>query len=252
MIKGINAGENLQPEFVKKIYETVEREPFTLNEDDDARLKAEAATATTYKRKQELFQKEGNSLVDRSKKEMGGVQNTTYISVDDAGPIRPLFENTWSAFMAIFSMLLERTNEDNLADLCIEGFTHSIKICGYFDLKTERDAFVSSFAKFTLVTSERKLQPKNISCIRSLLDLATYQGNYLGESWFFVLECISRLEEMINLGSGQVHDREFFDTQQSHRTPNKNSVQSATGQKSIKEVNMTANSEIIVQSIQIE
>lgn len=51
MIKGINAGENLQPEFVKKIYETVEREPFTLNEDDDARLKAEAATATTYKRK---------------------------------------------------------------------------------------------------------------------------------------------------------------------------------------------------------
>lgn len=55
MIKGINAGENLQPEFVKKIYETVEREPFTLNEDDDARLKAEASTATTYKRKQELF-----------------------------------------------------------------------------------------------------------------------------------------------------------------------------------------------------
>lgn len=55
MIKGINASENLQPEFVKKIYDTVEREPFTLNEDDDARLKAEAATATTFKRKQELF-----------------------------------------------------------------------------------------------------------------------------------------------------------------------------------------------------
>lgn len=115
--------------------------------------------------------------------------------------------------MAIFSMLLERTTEDHIAAFCIEGFTHSIKICGYFDLKTERDAFVSSFAKFTLVTSERKLQPKNIYCIESLLDLATHQGNYLGESWFFVLECISRLEEMINLGSGQVHDREFFDTQ---------------------------------------
>lgn len=51
MIKGINAGQNLESEFVKKIYETVEREPFTLNEDDDARFKQEAANATTFKRK---------------------------------------------------------------------------------------------------------------------------------------------------------------------------------------------------------
>ena len=77
--------------------------------------------------------------------------------MDEAGPIKPLFENTWSAFIAIFSMLLEKTNEDHIANLCIEGFSLSIKISGFFNLKTERDAFVSSFAKFTLVTSERKL-----------------------------------------------------------------------------------------------
>jgi Sec7-like guanine-nucleotide exchange factor len=39
MIKGINAGQNLEADFIKKIFETVEREPFTLNEDDDARFK---------------------------------------------------------------------------------------------------------------------------------------------------------------------------------------------------------------------
>lgn len=55
MIKGINSGQNLEPAFVQKIYETVEREPFSLNEDDDARIKEETAFATTYKRKQELF-----------------------------------------------------------------------------------------------------------------------------------------------------------------------------------------------------
>lgn len=59
MIKGINSGQNLSEQFVQKIYETVEREPFSLNEDDDARIKAEAAFANTLKRKQELFQKEG-------------------------------------------------------------------------------------------------------------------------------------------------------------------------------------------------
>ena len=51
MLKGINSGENLKPEFIKKIYDHVERDPFTLNEDDDARIKAEAANANSLKRK---------------------------------------------------------------------------------------------------------------------------------------------------------------------------------------------------------
>ena len=51
MVKGINSQKNLEPAFVQKIYETVEREPFTLNEDEDARIRAETASATSYQRK---------------------------------------------------------------------------------------------------------------------------------------------------------------------------------------------------------
>ena len=51
MVKGINSQKNLEPEFVQRIYETVEREPFTLNEDEDARIKQETASATSYQRK---------------------------------------------------------------------------------------------------------------------------------------------------------------------------------------------------------
>ena len=58
MIKGINGGQNLSEMFVKKIYETVERDPFTLNEDDDARIKQESANAHSEKRKKELLDKE--------------------------------------------------------------------------------------------------------------------------------------------------------------------------------------------------
>ncbi len=43
MTKGINNGKDLEFEFVKDIYEHIEREPFTLAEDEDARLKLEAA-----------------------------------------------------------------------------------------------------------------------------------------------------------------------------------------------------------------
>ena len=63
MIKGINSQKNLEPAFIQKIYDTVEREPFTLNEDEDARIRQETASATSYQRKQELFQKMGLGLI---------------------------------------------------------------------------------------------------------------------------------------------------------------------------------------------
>ena len=43
MLKGINNGKDLDRDFVVEIYETVEREPFTLVEDEDAKLKLEGA-----------------------------------------------------------------------------------------------------------------------------------------------------------------------------------------------------------------
>ena len=60
-----------------------------------------------------------------------------------------MFENTWSANLAVFSVLLEETDDMKIAELCIEGFMHAIKISGYYLMNTERDAFVSSLSKFT-------------------------------------------------------------------------------------------------------
>lgn len=56
--KGINGGKDLDKDFITNIYQIVEREPFTLAEDEDARLKQEAAMAMSVKRKQDLYMKE--------------------------------------------------------------------------------------------------------------------------------------------------------------------------------------------------
>jgi len=40
------------------------------------------------------------------------------------------------------------------------------------------------------------MQTKHIDCIQALLNLAAKEGNYLGDSWYFVLDCISKIEEM--------------------------------------------------------
>jgi brefeldin A-inhibited guanine nucleotide-exchange protein len=95
---------------------------------------------------------------------MSGASQMPYIIVEDCGPIRPMFENTWSANLATLSIILEETTDEATWLLCVEGFMLSVKICGFFNMKTERDAFVSSFAKFTNV-SDKRLKPKNLACI---------------------------------------------------------------------------------------
>jgi Sec7-like guanine-nucleotide exchange factor len=49
MLKGVNAGENLPFEFVQGVYDNVDNNPFTLNEDEEARMKEDAANAKTLK-----------------------------------------------------------------------------------------------------------------------------------------------------------------------------------------------------------
>ena len=157
MTKGINQGKDLEREFIAQIYESVEKEPFTLTEDEDAKLKLEAVQATSLKRKQDLYMKEAQNLAKRGatmikeKKSMGaaGQSNSQYILINDTEPIRPMFENTWSANLAVFSVLLEESDDNKITDLCIEGFMHAIKISGFYSMDTERDAFVSSLQKFT-------------------------------------------------------------------------------------------------------
>lgn len=88
-------------------------------------------------------------LIKRGKLLIAEQNNKSFITVEDSRAIRPLFENTWTPNLVTFSRILEETNDEEIASLCIEGFAHSIKICGYYNMTTEREAFVSSLAKFS-------------------------------------------------------------------------------------------------------
>ena len=80
-------------------------------------------------------------------------------------------------------------------------------------MNTERDAFVNSLSKFTQVSALRDIKMKNIECIKALLNMATYEGNYLRNSWYYVLDCISKIDYMHVLGTGSKKDWEFFNMQ---------------------------------------
>lgn len=89
---------------------------------------------------------------------------------------------------------------------CLEGFVFSIRICGSYVLETQRDAFVSALVKFTSLHTLREIKDKNIECVKTLLQVATLDGNILKGSWLHVLECISRIDYMHVIGTGARRD----------------------------------------------
>jgi brefeldin A-inhibited guanine nucleotide-exchange protein len=229
MTSGINEGKNLDEKFLEEIYSNIEKDPITLIEDDEARLKNESTLATSYKRKQEIFIKEGQGLAKRGHELMKEKKKTTqFILVNDSEAVGPLFESCWSAMFAVFSMLLEEHDDPKIIALCIgkfkistiDGFLNSIKICGFYMMSTERDAFVSSLANFTGIYKvldndsllKKELTDKNIKCTQAILQLAKFEGNYLDESWKNVLKVMSMINYYQTIGSGaKGYDTLFLD-----------------------------------------
>lgn len=116
--------------------------------------------------------------------------------------VRPMFEVAWIPFLAGISGPLTDTDDLEVVELCLEGFKCAIRIVCFFDLELERNAFVTTLAKFTFLNNLGEMKAKNMEAIKALLDVAVSEGNYLRGSWQEVLTCVSQLERMQLISSG--------------------------------------------------
>ncbi|EED81268.1 predicted protein [Postia placenta Mad-698-R] len=69
-------------------------------------------------------------------------------------------------------------------------------------MELERNAFVTTLAKFTFLNNLGEMKTKNMDAIKTLLDVAVTEGNNLKGSWREVLTCVSQLEHMQLISSG--------------------------------------------------
>ena len=116
--------------------------------------------------------------------------------------VKPMFELAWIPFLAGLSGPLQDTDDLEIVELCLEGFKNAIRIVCFFDLELERNAFVTTLAKFTFLNNLGEMKTKNMDAIKALLDVAVTEGNNLKGSWHEVLTCVSQLEHMQLISSG--------------------------------------------------
>ena len=245
--KGIADGEDLPEEFLRGIFSRIKENPFSLKEDDEAREKADKdKSASTF---ESLFVFEGPSLFGSSAEEKkreklrqereemmaaaeqlfkkkpaakslsrkgshgSSVGASTSQNIDSVAPsdvVKPMFDVTWGPLIGTLSQVLEASSDETITALCLSGFIYSIRISAQSGMSLARNTFVNSLAKFTTLGSIKEMKSKNIECIRTLLGIAIIDGEYLGESWSPILQCISQLGRLHLFASGLDSEDQFL------------------------------------------
>eukprot|EP01028_Stygiella_incarcerata_P007764 TRINITY_DN324_c1_g1_i10.p1 TRINITY_DN324_c1_g1~~TRINITY_DN324_c1_g1_i10.p1 ORF type:complete len:1548 (+),score=467.44 TRINITY_DN324_c1_g1_i10:437-5080(+) len=195
--RGIDDGADLPRVFLEALYDRIVQQAISLEEDEDLEIAARAAGASDKKMHQLLIE-EGERIYRRSHAmiQSRSRHRKTYYCVTHAEHVKSMFEISCWSLLAVFSVEIEFSEVEEMIALCLEGFQHAIHISAFFDLETERDAYVQSLFKFTLLTSVAPLKKKNVDCVKTLLEIGASEGNVLKSSWKEILLCASELHRL--------------------------------------------------------
>ncbi|CAM6091423.1 unnamed protein product [Calypogeia fissa] len=148
-------------------------------------------------------------------KAKAGKPESVYYAATDVELLRPMVDVTWAPMLAAFSVPLDKSEDEVMTFQCLEGFRHAIHITSVLTMRTQRDAFITSLAKFTSLHSAADIKQKNIDAIKAIISIADEDGNYLQEAWEHILTCVSRFEHLHLIGEGAPPDATFFAAPQS-------------------------------------
>ncbi|CAL5039430.1 unnamed protein product [Urochloa decumbens] len=168
-------------------------------------------------------------IQEKFKAKRGKLESTFYV-VADATILRFMMESCWAPMMAAFSVLLDQCDDKAATSQCLKGLRFSVHITSVMCMQTQRDAFLTSIAKFTSLHSAADMKQKNVDAMKAIISIAIEDGNYLQEAWEHVLTCLSRFEHLHLLGEGVPTDASFLTVpliESEDKTQKSNSVQSS-------------------------
>jgi brefeldin A-inhibited guanine nucleotide-exchange protein len=233
-------GADLPEDFLTGIFERIKKSPFSLKEDDAQREKVAVMESSFFldtvapgaffgssaeERKREKFKKEREEMVAATEQLIrrrasnrnvrvsvaaGAASSKLMDAVAPADVVKPMFDVTWGPMIGILSQVLECSDDERSIAVCLNGFVYAIRIAAHSGMSLARDTFINSLAKFTFLGSIKEMKRKNIESIRTLLSIAVIDGEYLGESWGSVLQCISQLARLRMTASGLYADDSFL------------------------------------------
>ena len=211
--RGINDGQDLPEEFLGEVYDEITTNEIKMKDEIPDPTPATGGLTTVgrdlqreayFAQSENMVSKTESLLKTMARQQRRGVVRPTdqFYSASRLEHVRFMFEVAWMPFLAGISGPLQETDDLEVVTLCLDGLRAAIQIVCLFDMDLERNAFVSTLAKFTFLNNLAEMKPKNVEAIKSLLEIAVHDGNNLKASWKDVLTCVSQLERMQLISSG--------------------------------------------------
>ncbi|XP_057805875.1 brefeldin A-inhibited guanine nucleotide-exchange protein 1 [Salvia miltiorrhiza] len=138
-----------------------------------------------------------------------------YHAVADPAILRFMVEVCWGPMLAAFSVTLDQSDDKEATSQCLQGFRYAVHVTAMMGMQTQRDAFVTTVAKFTYLHCAADMKQKNVDAVKAIISIAIEDGNYLQEAWEHILTCLSRFENLQLLGEGAPSDSSFLNTSNS-------------------------------------
>ncbi|KAK4764868.1 hypothetical protein SAY86_025958 [Trapa natans] len=223
--RGIDGGKDLPEEFLTTLYDQIVKNEIKMIPDSsDERSKQvnslkypfgfngilNLAIGKQFEEKASGAKELIISRIHEQFKTKNSKSKSIYHSITDASIIRVMVEVCWGPMLAAFSMTLDHS-EDRLAIAkCLQGFRCAVHVTAMMGMHTQRDAFMTSIAKFTNLHCAADMKQKNVDAVKAIIFIAIEDGNYLQEAWEHILTCLSRIGHLQLLGEGVPTDAPFL------------------------------------------
>ncbi|XP_019193476.1 PREDICTED: brefeldin A-inhibited guanine nucleotide-exchange protein 5-like [Ipomoea nil] len=138
-----------------------------------------------------------NTQTEAIFKNQGGIEGVFYTSYN-IELASPMVEAVGWPLLATLAVTMEEGENNSMVSLCMEGFNAGIHITHVLRLDTMRCAFLTSLIKFNLLHSPKDMRSKNVEALQTLLVLCDSDPNALQDTWYAVLEIVSRLEYVVS------------------------------------------------------
>lgn len=84
----------------------------------------------------------------------------------DVTILRFMVEVCWGPMLAAFSVTLDQSDDKLATSQCLLGFRYAVHVTAVMGLQTQRDAFVTSMAKFTYLHCAADMKQKNVEAVK--------------------------------------------------------------------------------------
>ncbi|RVW41106.1 Brefeldin A-inhibited guanine nucleotide-exchange protein 2 [Vitis vinifera] len=179
--RGIDDGKDLPEDYMRSLYERISRNEIKMKEDDLAPQQKQSMNANRIlgldsilnivirKRGEDNHMETSDDLIRHMQeqfKEKARKSESVYYAATDVVILRFMIEVCWAPMLAAFSVPLDQSDDEIVIAQCLEGIRCAIHVTAVMSMKTHRDAFVTSLAKFTSLHSPADIKQKNIDAIK--------------------------------------------------------------------------------------